>query len=267
MEEDKTEDQKQESEEAEESAAAAATEEAEDKAEETKDEETEESEDSEESEAEETEEQSEEESEEDEPEPSPRQNKAIERLTKKLAEASKQNRQPELTQKEKQMIDEGDYTTEELNEKFSKYGDQRYSEALMQAQQSLGFQTRLEIDAPKVAQKYEILNRNSEKYDPGQTALVGELYLRTVGYDENSGLVQRPDVRYEEFVDGIMEMVEIASAARNANSQRNVAKAAARTGVRPSGEAKKSYSGSDPRKMSDAQLTSTINDMLGIKPK
>lgn len=268
---DKTEDQEQESEEVEETATKAATEEAESEDQEL-DEESEdedvESEDEEESEDEDTEE---EESEDEEEKPSRRQNKAIERLTKKLAEASTQGEPtPQLTKEEKRLIEEGEYTLEELNQKAKAHGDERYKQGLTEAQQqmaSLTFVTRLEIDTPKVAQKYPLLDENSDKFDPAIADYINRNYLRVVGFDSKNGTVQNPNIRYEEYADATMELIDTVAASRTADSQKNVARQAAKAGVRPGGTPKKSYQGNDPSQMSDEQLTSIINKNLGITPR
>lgn len=259
--EDKTASQTQEEVEPEESTGAEET------TEETKEEVTEgeEAEESKETKEETTEEEPKPEETEEEPAPSPRQNKAIERLTKKLAETSQQLKdvQSKPPQKQDQIIGEGDYDLDQINGLAQDFGQQRYNEGLAQAN-SLAFQTRLEIDAPRVAQKYEILDQNSDNFDPGRASFINELYLQTVGYDPTTGTVKNPNIRYEEFADGIMELVDTAASAKNADSSKNLAKQAAQTGVRPSGVAKK-YSGDNPAEMSDDQLDEVIAASLGIK--
>lgn len=197
--------------------------------------------------------------------PSRRESKRIKQLTEKLAQY--ESRQPQPQQAPPPVIGEGDYDVDEINQRAQQMSQQAYAQGLSQAQQmanAQAFATRLEIDTPKVYQKYDILDQNSDNFDPGRTAFINELYLRTVGYDPNSGAVANTNVRYEEFVDGIMEMVDTAAAAKSVDSKANLTKQAAQTGLRPSGTAK-DYGGDDPSKMSTEQLKARIEEGLGIK--
>lgn len=178
-----------------------------------------------------------------------RANKRIQDLTRKLAEAHQPQQQP---QTQRQIIDEGEYTPEEVNRLAQQHGEQQYSAGLAQAN-ALAFSTRLEIDAPKVATKFPVLDQNSDNFDPGVSAFINESYLKTVGYDPNIGTVQNNNIRYEEYVDGMMELVDTLSQGKQADSQKNLAKQAAQTGVRPSGT-RKTYDGADPSKMTLEQL-------------
>lgn len=239
MDEDKTEDQMQESEEQLEDVASVVepTEveaDAEDEAQED-----------------EPEEEADEPEEEAEPEPSPRQNKAIERLTKKLAEAKAQAPQRQAPQGP--IIGEGDYDLDQVNQMAREYGDSRYNEALQQAQ-AIEFKLGLKVEVPVVTQKYPELNPNSDKFDLGRRQFIDELYLKSVGYNEQSGTVQRSDIGYEEFVDGFMEAVDRSASVKAAESSKNLAKQASQTGVRPNSIAKKAYDGADPSKMTLEQL-------------
>lgn len=179
-----------------------------------------------------------------------RANKRIQELTRKLAEA--QQHQPQRPVQRQQLINEGDYTPEEINGLAQQYGQEQYSAGLAQAN-ALAFSTRLEIDAPKVATKYPVLDQNSDNFDPGVSAFINESYLKTVGYDPQVGSVQNNNIRYEEYVEGMMELVDTLSQGKEADSQKNLAKQAAQTGVRPSG-IRKDYSGTDPSKMTLEQL-------------
>lgn len=205
--------------------------------------------------------------EEPQPVPSHRASKRIEELTRKLSEYERQVPQLQDPPRQDQIIGEGDYDVDEINQRANQYGQQMFNQGLSQAQMMQNantFATRIEIDMPKVAQKYDILDQNSDSFDPGITALLNEEYLRIVGYDPNSGMVQRPDIRYDEYIDTQMEKAERLNSIRRVDSQKNLARQASQTGVRPSGVAKE-YQGDDPRKMSTKQLEQAINASLGIK--
>lgn len=204
----------------------------------------------------------EEQEEEDEPAPSPRENRRIRQLNAKFAELAQQA-QPE-EKKRAQPIGEGDYTIEEANELANKYGEERFNEGVAQAK-ALEFKVNLKIDVPEVNQKYEYLDKESQSFDPGRAAFVNNLYLKTVGYDQRTGSPSNSDIGYEEFVDGLMELVDNAATAKSADTATNLAKQSAQRGIRPGGVAKKAYNGDDPRKMSDDQLEAAIKTGLGLK--
>lgn len=188
-------------------------------------------------------------------EPAPvsnRENERIRKLTEKLAQAT--NR-PQPSPQQSQVIDEGDYTLDEVNSRAQQYGDQRYNEGVQQAK-AIEFKLGLKMETPIVAQKYDDLNPNSENFDLGQREFIDELYLKTVGYDQQTGTVQRTDIGYEEFVDGFKNAVNRTASVKSADSSRNLAKQASQTGVRPNSVAKKTYDGTDPSKMSLEQLQS-----------
>jgi hypothetical protein len=269
MDKDKTEDQTQESTEVEQSATTEATQEEAQEQESTEEQqaETEQSEEAEAEESSDAEAGTEEESQEEEEKPlTRRENKRLQQVLKKLQE-NPQAPQQQPRQTQSPQIEDGEYTGDELNKRFGEYGDQRYSEGLQQAQVALGFQTRLEIDAPRVASKYPVLDPNNNNFDPGVATLLNEQYLRTVGFDDRTGNVRNPNLRYEEYMDAMMEVVDTLSSSKSADATQNAAKQASKMGVRPSGVAKKSYQGDDPRRMSNEQLTQAINDGLGIRPR
>lgn len=195
---------------------------------------------------------------------SPRENRRIQELTEKLAKARElqtpQNNPSSAPFKERE---EG-YQLDEANRIANDYGQQRFNEGL-ETTKALEFKFNLRIDAPKVAQKYDIMNSDSDEYDPGRTSFINELYLRTVGYDPNNGNVKDASIGYEEFVDGIMAAVDKQAAAASADTAVNLAKQSSQLGTRPTGESKKAYSGDDPKQMSDAQLEDKIAQAMGGK--
>lgn len=204
-----------------------------------------------------------------EPPVSRRESKRINKLLEKLSqyEQSKpvQQRRPVPTA---QQIEDGDYTTEELNQRFQQGQQEAFSAGLSQAQALTNantFATRLDIDAPKVFAKYDYLDPESDNFDPGRTDFINRMYLSTVGYDQNTGVAMNLNLRYDEFVEGIQEMIELSATSQRADSTKNVARQAAQTGVRPGGVAKTAYQGNDPRQMTDEQLDARIAAGLGNK--
>lgn len=135
-----------------------------------------------------------------------------------------------------------------------------YSQGLEQAK-SIQFHTRLELDAPKVESKYAVLNpQDKENFNPALADAVNTWYLSSVGYDQNSGLVKTPDIRYADFVEGIMELGEVIGAKKAATAAKNVAKQARTTGLRPDGSsAKRLDLSKSPDQMSDEELDAFLN--------
>ena len=207
---------------------------------------------------------------EEEPDPpvSRRESKRIKQLLDKLDqhdERQMQQRQPQR-QPSRQIIPEGEYDLDQVNSMAQEYGQQLYKQALTEAQAyniANTFATRLEIDAPKVSSRHQFLDEDSKEFNPGATDFINRMYLKTVGYDQNTGVVQNQDLRYGDFVDGFMDVVELVATGRTAESTKNVARQAAQTGVRPGGVAKPDYRGDDPRRMTDDQLDAAIKAGLG----
>ena len=198
-----------------------------------------------------------------------RENKRIAELTRKLQE-SNLNRpvQPQAPSASSQIIGEGDYDLNQVNDLARQYGDQRYTEGIKQANDSTLFMTRLELDAPKVESKYEQLNPRSDNFDPGIADYTTQMFYKTVGLKSRSDgtfTVDNPNIRYEEFVDGFMEAVDTLASSKAADAKVNLAKRTAQLGVRPTSVAKTSeYQGDDPNKMTLKQLQSRVNKELGL---
>ncbi|MCB1712575.1 MAG: hypothetical protein KDH96_08935 [Candidatus Riesia sp.] len=137
-----------------------------------------------------------------------------------------------------------------------------YEEGLKRAD-FIEWNTSLRIDAPIVAQKYPILDKNSTEFHPAIADAVNMWYLRMTGYDANSRTVKDPSISYADFVDSYMELVEETAAQKNLKTVKNVAKQAAATGLRPDGSsAKRLNLNQAPEKMSIEELYAAI----GQKP-
>ena len=140
--------------------------------------------------------------------PSRRENLRIQQLLEKL---QKQSQTP-AEHKAPTGIDYGTAldadpeVIQQLESDRQQVANQSYSEGLEQAK-SIQFHTRLEIDAPKVEGKYKQLNpEDKENFNPALANAVNTWYLQMAGYDQQSGKVANSDIRYAEFVEGIMEL-------------------------------------------------------------
>lgn len=221
------------------------------------------------------------EQEEEEPQPvSRRESKRVNQLLEKLARYEQGQMQPQGSQPQGQtprqpngqIIPEGEYSIDQVNDMAQDYGQRLYQMGLSQAQAyniANTFATRLEIDAPKVGGRYEFLDSdNEENFNPGAADFINRMYLNTVGYDPMTGVVRNQDLRYGEFVDGFMDVVQLVAQGKVADAAQNVARQSAQRGVRPGDQTKKAtYQGNDPKQMSDEQLDAAIAAGLGIRPK
>lgn len=137
-----------------------------------------------------------------------------------------------------------------------------YQQGLEQAK-SIQFHTRLEIDAPKVEQKYPILDKESAEFNPAVADAVNSWYLQMTGFDPTTDTVTNPNVRYSDFVEGYMELVEQTAGQKVAQSSKHIAKQAAQTAIRPDGsEAKRLDLSKSPGEMTDEELNLAIKNSL-----
>jgi hypothetical protein len=74
-----------------------------------------------------------------------------------------------------------------------------------------------------------------DKLDPADAQALDREYLMISGFDPKSQRVARPDISYADFIEGRIEQAERLAANMHINSQKNIAKQAANTGVRPDG--------------------------------
>ncbi len=131
------------------------------------------------------------------------------------------------------------------------YGEQAYTQGLAQAQ-SVQFHTRLEIDNPKVLSKYPQFDPdNKASFNPVLADAVNMWYINTTGYNGE----KNSDIRYAEFVDGIMELGNEIAGQKVQATAKNVARQAATTGLRPDGSSSKRMNLNQPvENMTDEEL-------------
>jgi hypothetical protein len=165
------------------------------------------------------------------------------------------------------MIDADDEVYTKLGEASQQYGNQQYQQGLKEAEK-VKFETRLEIDAPRVATQYPQLDKNSDEFNGPVANSINQMYLSAVGYDEKTGYVQNPNLRYAEYVDAFYELVNEAASRKVETTRRNVTRQAARTSLRPDGSSAKTQLdlSKDPSQMSDKELDAAMSK-LGLAPK
>lgn len=183
---------------------------------------------------------------EEQPELTPRQQKRVDQIEEQAKEHKFnkildriQNARPASRQQPsvndalnyREAIDAPDEVYDSLEQDRTQYGkqerEQGYSEGLKTAE-AIEFRTNLKLDLPLVKEKLD-------KLDPADAEAIDRTYLQMVGYDPSTGYVQRNDIGYADFVEAQIEMAERLAANLHASSQKNIAKQAANTGVRPDG--------------------------------
>ena len=199
---------------------------------------------------------------EDKPEPAPsrRESLRIQQLVQKMKQTS-QPQTPTPTYKGidySQELEADPETIQRLEDDRKQYGSTATNEAREISNSNL-FMTRLEIDAPKVESKFPQLNKESDDFKPHVANAINEWYLQTTGFDAETGRVGNPNIRYSEFVESVMELVEAATESKAKETTKNIAKQAAQTSLRPDGsQAKRLNLNQAPENMSDEELDAMI---------
>lgn len=197
------------------------------------------------------------------PQPSRRENLRIQQLIQKMKQAPQQQEQPKAQGIDyRTALDADDEVYSRLESDRETFGAQQYQQGIKQAE-SIQFHTRLEIDAPKIASKYKQFDTESPEFNPAVANAVNEWYLATAGFDPNTNQVQNANVRYADFVEGIMEMADEIAGQKVQKATKNIAKQAAKTGVRPDGSrAKRMNLDQAPQNMTDEELAAAISRFM-----
>jgi hypothetical protein len=154
----------------------------------------------------------------------------------------------------RKMIEADDQVYDQLSKASQDYGQQQFNAGLEQAN-SIRFHTRLELDAPRIEGKYPQFDKDSAEFNPGLASAVNEWYLATVGFNPETGNVQNANVRYADFVEGIMDLADAMAGAKTTKTTANIAKQAANAGLRPDGSSAKPLNlNKAPEEMTDEEL-------------
>jgi hypothetical protein len=140
---------------------------------------------------------------------------------------------------------EDGFSTEQLEEDRRQYAEYLASKAARSSNdvgEQRQFLTNLELDKDRVEARYPKLDENSEDFDPILTDAINKWYQASVGFDAKKGRVGNTNIRYRDFVDTAMAVSERIAEEKQAESAKNVAKQASRTGLRPSGSVQKPHS-------------------------
>lgn len=106
---------------------------------------------------------------------------------------------------------------------------------------------RFDIDSERVTNKWDALNpEKPEAYKPKLEANLVQKYVAFTGVqrdDKGRITIEKPNIRFKDFVDAEMQNLEDYAADHSANSSKNLAKQAAKTGVRPTSQSRTSKGG------------------------
>lgn len=192
----------------------------------------------------------------DEPKPpSRREQMRIRQLLEKYGDPEKPTEKPKASgiDYEKE-LDADEDTKKKLNEDRQQAADAGYDRGLEQAK-SIQFHTRLEIDAPRVEEKYPQLDKNSSEFKPEAANDVNTFYLNLVGYNAKDKTVKNADIRYGDFVEAIFTLANDLAHREAQEITKEVKRKAAQTGLRPDGSSgKKLNLNQEPGAMSDEEL-------------
>lgn len=101
------------------------------------------------------------------------------------------------------------------------------------------FEMNLKLDLPLVQDKLS-------KLDPNAAQALDRAYLQFVGFNPQTGVPAVDGVSYAEFIDAQLELANSIATNRVVNTQRNIAKQAAQTGVRPDGGVRQGFQINNP---------------------
>lgn len=144
--------------------------------------------------------------------------------------------------------------------------DGRYRQDIEDVYRFNKFETRLEVDAPRVEAKYPQLDKTSDDFNPALADAINRMFLSSVGYNEKTRSVRSADIRYTDFVESIMELGDEIAGQKVEKSTTNLKKQVAKTGLRPGGgSAKRLNLNKAPSEMTDEELEAVISQAIPKK--
>lgn len=190
--------------------------------------------------------------------PSRRESLRIQQLINKMKQESSPEPQVKPGLDYNEALDAEPEVIQQLEQDRQSYAQATYQEVL-ERQKADNFKLRLEFEAPKVEEKYPTINPRSEQFNPAVADALNSMYLSAVGYNEKTGSVRNPDVRYTEYIESMMELADEVATEKTVKSAKNIAKQVASTGLRPDGSrAKKLNLDKQPHEMSNEELEAKL---------
>lgn len=166
-------------------------------------------------------------------------------------------------------LDADDETIKTLNADREKYGQDLYAQGRKEAeelkarQDAFEFRSMLTSEEPAVLRKYSFMDKDSDDFDNEATSAMVGKYLNFVGFDTDTNVAKNP-MSYYEFVDSEMEFAQALAEKMTRESQTNLTKQVANTGLRPSGSApsKGLNLSKAPEDMTDEELDAVISQSI-----
>lgn len=163
----------------------------------------------------------------------------------------------------RQVIDAEDEVINTLETDRQTYGQEQRTQGRQETLsevQSVKWETLLHVDAPVVEAKYKVLDPNDkENFHPALSDALTNRYLNEVGYDDQTGLVKNPNLRWKDFVEAEFELADEIANTRIAATTKNIAQQTAQTGLRPDGgQAKRLNLNQAPENMTDEELYAAL---------
>lgn len=206
--------------------------------------------------------------EEPQPKPSRREQLRIQQLLEKLKEegpSSPKKSVPEPLDYGAE-LDADDEVINKLKSDREQYGRAQYERGAEEIYRFNRFETRLEVDAPKVEAKYPQLDKNSEEFDPVLASTINRMYLSFVGFDGKSRKVATDEVRYADYVEAQFELANAIAGAKIERTTENLRKQAGKAGLRPGGSGQKRLNlNKAPSEMTDEELDAIISSTIPRK--
>lgn len=175
----------------------------------------------------------------EEPELSPRQQKRVEQIEEiklnKILERVTGGKVPQSQGYKpldyKETIQADDEVMSQLSDDREQYGQQKFNEGLEQLKY-VEWKNNIRFDLPIVKEKLDQL-------PPAVARAIDKKYLIFSQADVENGRVGNPNISYAEFVEAEIEQADMIASVRNQDSQKNIVKQAAQTGIRPNGAVSK----------------------------
>lgn len=197
--------------------------------------------------------------------PSRREQLRIQQILAKRQQADRPQ-QPAPTQSEalnyRDELDADPEVIERLEQDRRAEADRRYQEGMSAATDRLAFsefRTNIRLDYPLVKDKLERL-------DPQSRESLDQEYLAITGYDPENQRVGNPAIGYAEYVEARLEQAQRLAEQLAAETQQNVRKQAAQTGLRPDGSSAKSLNLNKPIHLMTDEELEAYGDKHGFNP-
>lgn len=152
-------------------------------------------------------------------------NKILDRITQVKQPQAAPTRQDNLDYR--QVMDAPDEVYSQLEQEREQVRAQGFNEGLNRFER-FEFEQNLKSDLPLVQEK---LNR----LEPAAAEALDRMYLQTIGFNPDTGVPAVKGIGYADFIDAQLELANSIASTKVINSQRNIAKQAAQTGIRPDG--------------------------------